>query len=303
MSVYTTEVRFLCEQFATEALGSQPGSYPIEDVIAAAEPKIFDFEYTLWEGCDIHEINRAILEHFYFREIGLETYGLWKTFLKRRIIERGPYWTKLYPTTVLNYEYLNDFEVKESLQRTTDSYEVGENTRTSNEKNTRTTSENTNGSTTLNTTVAKTYEDKQNGTENTTTHETANNSQIHSDFPQAPIGVNGDYASSQDVQNGGNDVTITGGTNNTTNGTSSDKTTGTNTQSSESNGSITDTGNSSDNTHHSISKDGGENMTRTQVGRRGGKSPTELIVEYRAAILNIMPVIMEDLEDLFMQIY
>lgn len=303
MSVYTTEVRFLCEQFASEALGSQPSSCPIDDVIAAAEPRIFDFTYTLWEGCDIHEVNRAILEHFYFREIGLETYGLWKTFLKRRILERSPYWTKLYPTTILEYNYLNDYEVEETLQRMTDSYERGSNQRTSKEENTRKTLESVNGSTTLNSTVAKTYEESRNGTENSTSNETANNTQVHSDFPQAPIGVNGDYASTQDVQNGTNGTTVNGETNNTANSSGSDKTTGTNTQSSETNGNIADSGTSSATTEHSINKDAGENMTRTEKGRRGGKTPTQLILEYRAAILDIMPVIMEDLEDLFMQIY
>ena len=47
MSKYTTEVRFICETFA--GYDESKGYESVKDIIEKARPKIFDFEYDLFD--------------------------------------------------------------------------------------------------------------------------------------------------------------------------------------------------------------------------------------------------------------
>lgn len=90
MSRYTSEVRYICESLTN--LDSQP----VAAVIAAAVPLIFDFSFPIFEESYRVELEKKILRHFYTREIGLETYPLWKLKLETRLCEFMPYANKLY---------------------------------------------------------------------------------------------------------------------------------------------------------------------------------------------------------------
>lgn len=109
MSVYTTEVRFICENAVgyTESKGYQS----VNDILNAAAPKIFDFDFPMWDENYRKALEIKILRHFYTREIGMETVGLWKLKLEDRLNMIMPYYNELYKTTVLEFNPLYDVDV------------------------------------------------------------------------------------------------------------------------------------------------------------------------------------------------
>lgn len=53
-------------------------------------------------------LNGKIIEHYWFREIGLETPGLFKRFLNRKMNEIMPYYNQLYKSTLKEFDpYVN----------------------------------------------------------------------------------------------------------------------------------------------------------------------------------------------------
>ncbi len=64
-------------------------------------------------------LNRKILEHYWFREIGLETADRFKWFLNVKLNEIMPYYNKLYETTILNFNPLHTFNQIETTKRDT----------------------------------------------------------------------------------------------------------------------------------------------------------------------------------------
>lgn len=72
------------------------GLNQIPAMIEVARPQIFDFIYPLYDGIDKQEFETNIIRHFYMREIGLETYALWKFYLQNKMLEIMPYYNKLF---------------------------------------------------------------------------------------------------------------------------------------------------------------------------------------------------------------
>ena len=102
MSKYTTQVRFICEQMA--GLIESTGFNDVSEVIDAAIPKIFDFDWPIYDETHRQELERKFLMHYYTREIGFETYGLWKLKLNTKLNEIMPYFNELYASV----QYLNN---------------------------------------------------------------------------------------------------------------------------------------------------------------------------------------------------
>lgn len=109
MSKYTTEVRYICEVNAN--LGESEGGNSINTIIAESRTKIFDFSYPIFDANYKPTLETKILKHYYTREIGLETVGLWKHFLDMRMNEIMPYYNKLYQNGFdeLNLFYDTDY--------------------------------------------------------------------------------------------------------------------------------------------------------------------------------------------------
>ena len=90
MANYTTQVKSICEFYAGR---DTSGSYAdIDAIIAKARSKIFTAAYPMYEDGDRAALETKILKHFYFREIGMETVGVWKHFLNTRMMEIMPYY-------------------------------------------------------------------------------------------------------------------------------------------------------------------------------------------------------------------
>lgn len=106
MSKYTTEIRFICE--TESGLSESVGGARVEEIIASARTKIFDFDYPIFDENYKEVLETKILRHFYTREIGLETYGLWKLKLNDKLNIIMPYYNQLYESELIKFNPMYD---------------------------------------------------------------------------------------------------------------------------------------------------------------------------------------------------
>lgn len=86
MSVYTIQLRNLVEN-----------GYPL-----------FDFDYPIFDNDYRKVLEKKIVDRYYFREIGFETPGQFKHFLRTRLNEIMPYYNQLYKSeNIMNKEGFN----------------------------------------------------------------------------------------------------------------------------------------------------------------------------------------------------
>ena len=102
MSKYTTEVRFICETLS--GLKESQGINKVEEIIEKARPLLFDFEYPIFDTEYKKTLETKILKHYYTREIGEETVGLWKLRLNSLMNEIMPYYNKLYESELIKFD-------------------------------------------------------------------------------------------------------------------------------------------------------------------------------------------------------
>lgn len=275
MSKYTTEVRYICE---TEAgLSESVGYSKIKDVIAKAIPKIFDFDFPIFDENYRNVLETKILKHYYTREIGLETYGLWKLKLDTKLNEIMPFYNQLYKSALLEFNPL--YEVDYSKTGNRDSSGTRDNTENNSESYDESvdTNESHDESTTNSNDGTLTK-----GTTTTTTN-------YFSDTPQGAISnvIDGTY--------------LTNATYNVTGNTGSDTTS--NTGSADSDGS-SKSKNEKDGSRKG-SKTSNSNLTDTESylesvrGKMSSKSYSALLMEYRETFINIDMMLIEELSDLF----
>lgn len=124
MSMYTTELRYICESYA--GLTESAGYNNIENVIKKALPKIFDFDFPIFDEDYRTVIETKIIKHYYTREISEETVGLWKLRLNTKMNEIMPYYNQLYKAWSVDFNPLYDTDIttehtldNESTQTTT----------------------------------------------------------------------------------------------------------------------------------------------------------------------------------------
>lgn len=104
MSKYTTEVRFICE--TASGLTESKGYNDIDTILTSAISKIFDFNFPIFDETYRSVLEKKILKHYYTREIGEETIGLWKLRLDTKLNEIMPYYNKLYSSELLEFNPL-----------------------------------------------------------------------------------------------------------------------------------------------------------------------------------------------------
>lgn len=275
MSKYTTELRYICE---TEAgLSENVGYSKIKDVIAKAIPKIFDFDFPIFDENYRNVLETKILKHYYTREIGLETYGLWKLKLDTKLNEIMPFYNQLYKSALLEFNPLYEVDysktgnrdssgTRDNAENNSESYDESVDTNESHDESTTNSNDGT---------LTK-------GTTTTTTN-------YFSDTPQGAISnvIDGTY--------------LTNATYNVTGNTGSDTTS--NTGSADSDGS-SKSKNEKDGSRRG-SKTSNSNLTDTESylesvrGKMSSKSYSALLMEYRETFINIDMMLIEELSDLF----
>ena len=113
MSKYTTEVRFICESYA--GLDESVDYDHVEEVIENSYRKIFKTnDIPMFNGeTEEHRAGlfKKILLHYYTREIGYETVGLWKLKLNQKLFEIMPYYNQLYESELIQFDPLKNTDV------------------------------------------------------------------------------------------------------------------------------------------------------------------------------------------------
>lgn len=93
--------------------------------IVESDTDIFDFNYPIFDETYRGVLEQKIIDRYYFREIGLETVGQFKHFLKMKMNEIMPYYNKLYETeglvNVKNYNINLDNLITRTNKSTSDS--------------------------------------------------------------------------------------------------------------------------------------------------------------------------------------
>ena len=131
MSKYTTEVRYICEDYAGL---DQSSEYPdVEDVISASKDKIFD-DFPIFDEAYRGVLEQKILRHYYTREIGFETVALWKLKLNTKMNEIMPYYNQLYKSELIQFNPLYDIDLTRDYKRDTKGDNSGENSFTGREE-------------------------------------------------------------------------------------------------------------------------------------------------------------------------
>lgn len=274
MSKYTTEVRFICESL--NGFYVSEGYTNISKIIETARTQIFDFAYPIYDENYRATLETKILKHFYTREIGFESYGLWKLKLDAKMNEIMPYFNKLYESELISFNPLYTADLKKS--RTTDY--TGDTTSTSKQT----------GEAQSDTSTTGTATETGDNTTTTNSNVTQSGSNRYSDTPQGTL-------SNIEDNTYLTNATLTSETQGQT-GTGTEKTT-TNTTSSSNEASNTSTTSNTDNTSNTKSK---EDYLETIVGYQG-QSPSKSLADYRKTFLNIDMQVIESLEPLFMQLW
>ena len=105
MSKYTTEVRYICEKEA--GFYNSVGYSKVDEVLEKSWEKIFG-NFPIFDENYRGVLCKKILKHYYTREIGYETVGLWKLKLDMVMNEIMPYYNELYKTTLLEFDPFRD---------------------------------------------------------------------------------------------------------------------------------------------------------------------------------------------------
>ena len=299
MSKYTSEVRFICESLTGHDESS--GYDGIDEIIEQAIPLIFSFDFPIFDENYREVLCTKILRHYYTREIGLETYGLWKLKLQTKLNEIMPYYNKLYESELLKFNPLYDVNMTtvNSGSKTGESTNIGnnENKRTSNRQN-KLSGVQTDEDSRTNTLTGSNSEESDSLTAGNNV-----NRDMYSDTPQGALtGVeSGNYLTNARKVTGETNASEVGKRSGTSNSTesSSGRNSSVNTKEESGSGSETNTGftqtvDKSKNT---------EDYVMQVMGKTGGVSYAKLLKEFRDTFLNIDMEIIKDLGELFMLLW
>lgn len=108
MAMYTTQVRTICESLAGNKKPQLETA--VEDLIQAAVPKIFAAYVPVFDEAYRMPLFSKILRHYYTREIGFETYGLWRLKLNTKLCEIMDYYNQLYKSATLEFNPFYDVD-------------------------------------------------------------------------------------------------------------------------------------------------------------------------------------------------
>lgn len=112
LSNYTTQVRYIVENYTYGV------NLPISQRIELALPKIFDFDFPIYDEKHRKTLEKKIIMHYFNKEIGLETVGLWKFYLEEKLNLIMPEYNMLYQSAAETYDMLTDINSKDTYTET-----------------------------------------------------------------------------------------------------------------------------------------------------------------------------------------
>lgn len=261
MAVYTVQVRTLIENHFDLGLKDYP---------------LFDENYRA-------ALNGKILGHYYFREIGFETAGLFKFYLNQKMSEIMPYYNQLYKSELLEFNpfYNVDHSLKSDKANTLNSSRADSTQTHGDSENTQTATGITN--------------DTNSSTATNTSQQSNADKNVHSDTPQGLLGIdsidNEVYASTADIGKNSSESTANSVGNSLHNSVNQNTQSGSNSNDM----SMQSAGNTMQN--------GIENYISHVIGKEGTETYSEMLMKFRDTFLNIDMMIINELKDLFMNVY
>lgn len=287
MSKYTTEVRFICETAAgcTESVGYDL----VEQTIQKAIPKVFNFDFPMFDESYRNVLCTKILKHYYTREICEETVGLWKLRLNTRLNEIMPYYNQLYKSELLEFNPFYDVDITTK----------NDGNKTENTRVTESDTEDRTGDGTSNRDVSDSSTTKNSASNAFTNNSNKTNKDtqkdLYSDTPQGSL-TNVDkeayLTNARKITNDKSETDANTGSENSTDNT-------------EYTDAFTENNTNSYSENTSRSKNGNTNLTSTDAyiqtvkGKNGGASYSKLLDEFRKTFINIDIQIIDNLNDLF----
>lgn len=270
MSKYTTEVRYICEEYAGY---DESQDYPkVNEIISAAIPHIFE-DFPIFDESYREVLETKILRHYYTREIGFETVALWKFHLNTKLNEIMPYYNRLYKANTFEFNPFYDVNL----------------TRTHTGKSATGVAE---GETA---TGHSTGDSESTGTsKGSTAGQTVNNLTTNSlnKFSETPQGG---------LEGLRNDTYLTSATMDENNNISTENRTGTTeTETSDKSATYADTS-SNRNLNRDVNTT--EDYVETVIGKQGGTSYAKMYKEYMDAMINLDMRVINDLAPLFMNLW
>lgn len=263
MSKYTTEVRFICENKA--GLSESAGADNVDDIVSKIWNKIFTNKAVFFDEEYRGILCQKILKHYYLREIGAETVGIWKLWMNTRLEEIMPYYNQLYKSALIEFNPLYDVDLKRTHNRKVDSTKQDDGTSK----------------------TVSTGEKSESGSSSGTESGTSNNTRkdLYSDTPQGAItGLeNENYlTNARKITDGGN-----------TTGSSTGEYSTSGTSESTVNGQTSNSG-----TTNSL-----EDYVENVSGKQGTESYSSMLLKFRETFLNIDMQVIEEFSDLFMGLW
>lgn len=315
MSKYTTEVRFLCESLTGHE--DSVGYNDVDSVIADAIPIIFSFDFPIFDEEYRDVLCTKILRHYYTREIGLETYGLWKLKLQTKLNEIMPYYNKLYESELLKYNPLHDVDMTTTNvgQRTGEKTDINNaeslnNRNSSSKSQTSETSVDERKNAFDGTRESENAETNVNSTQTVGTRDTENRD-MYSDTPQGSLtGVDTNayltnfrkILGDDNTSEAGHSTGVTNGTQKIKDG-NTETTQGSNVSSGKREDSATDTGSQKTSSSAIGKSKNTEDYVMHVFGKSAGANYAKMIKDFRDNLLNIDMDVIRDLADLFMLIW
>lgn len=279
MSKYTTEVRFICEQKA--GLMESAGYGNVNKVLDDSWNKIFTTDVKFFDEEYRSVLCKKILKHYYAREIGCETVGLWVMWMNTRLEEIMPYYNKMYESVNLEFNPLFDTDITTTHNRsetntgdTKQTYtgEIKENNISNSYNKT-----NVNGKT----------------SRNASTNEDNTQRNLFSNTPQGAL--NG--VESETYLTDARKITDDNSRNENEN-TTVNQTTDNNYTDTEKN-----TQNNNNETVGQTNYSTTEEYATHVAGKTGGKSFSNMLTEYRNSLINVDLMVIEEFSDLFMGLW
>ena len=339
MSKYTTEVRYICE--SSTGLDESEGYLSVNDILEKCVDNVFNFDFPVFDENYRRILEKKILKHYYTREIGFESVGLWKLKLDAKLNEVMPYFNQLYKSELLAYNplYDVDYQTTHTLNRNESAQVDNTGSNITDRTNRSTSDTNTDTSSSATGSVDTETNTETNETGNTTTEHastdnttvtgtgenkgTSTSTEMYSDTPQGSVEnlETGRYLTNA-KKTLGSDTTSTTSTD-ITNSVKSDST-----NTSESKDTNVDTnkttktkdsteGNASTNV---TSENTGNDTTKTTfnenrnfnsvddyiervTGKTSGHTYASLVKEFRENFLNIDMMVIESLSSLFLNLW
>lgn len=275
MSKYTTEVRFICE--SKSGLEESKGASSVDEVIANSWNKIFTSKVTFFDEAYRSVLCQKILKHYYLREIGAETVGIWMLWMNTKLEEIMPYYNQLYESAKIKFNPMQDVDLSRTHNRTVNGTSTDNETRTNTTSDTRTIK--SDGTTKV----------TNNGTSERVVNNNGTTKDLYSDTPQGAItGLeNENYLTNARKVNKVDDETESNTVANTQNGES------------KQNETDTATGTNNGTTKSSGSNNSTEEYVETISGKQGTESYSKMLQEFRKTLLNIDMQVIEEFDELF----